>query len=79
VFGPVRGTSAGIVGCVGRGGPLKVELDDVGGWVVIGTVVCGAVSVRGGGLEGVVPLDADEQAALASARNAAIVQIGRTS
>src|SRR5690349_9076545 len=72
VLGPVRGTSAGTVGRVGRGGATDVdEVDEEGGGGE--TVVCGGVEVGGG-----VPLDDELHAAHTSARNAVNVTIHRT-
>jgi hypothetical protein len=71
VFGPVRGTSAGMVGRVGRGGPGSVDDDELLGT----TVVCSGV----GACEGVPPDDDVHAAAqVSAARNAANVQIHRT-
>ncbi len=47
VFGPVRGTSAGMVGLVGGGVEVRLVVT-VDGGVLTGTVVCGAVNVRPG-------------------------------
>ncbi len=77
VFGPVFGTSGGRVGRGGRGGPVN----DVDGGLETGTDVVGGGTDtlgRGVGLAGPPPLD-DVQAAQASTRNAANVQILPTS
>jgi hypothetical protein len=77
VFGPVRGTSAGRLGCGGRGGPEKVADDDEAGAEVVG----GGTDTLGRGADDVSgePPDADVQATQDSSTNAANVHIRPTS
>ncbi len=76
VFGPARGTSAGMVGRLGGGVEVRlVPTVDTG--LVTGTVVCGAVKVRPGSPDDDV--HAAVTAAQATARYVAIVALGRIS